>query len=265
MHRHRVDEHVLELDVRVPLTHLAHDFPPEARRGQHVGFVDARDLVAAGARELEPKVRHPRHLVLVVVHGVDGLAAAVDDAALLWLAEVGAAGQLADGEDVDALQHIGLDGGGVRERVVHLRRTQVRPQSQCRADTEDPLLRPHGRAGVIPLRPTDGAPEHRVRRERRLDGLRPQRHAVRIDGRAADEVLSELERVAEAPADRLEGADPLGGDFGADAVAWKHKDAEVAHVDSSQKCEADTTTAAALAPDSCVLQRRQYIINPRYQ
>ena len=44
--------------------------------------------------------------VLVVVHRVDRLAAPVDDAALLRLAEVDAARELADDEDVDALQRL---------------------------------------------------------------------------------------------------------------------------------------------------------------
>ena len=62
-------------------------------------------------------------------------------------------------------------------------------------------------------------------RVRRLERLVRQRCPGRVDGRAAEQRLLELERDAVLLADGVQDLDGLGGDLGADAVTGKQADA----------------------------------------
>ena len=64
MHRHRVDQHVLESDVLEFGADLAGDLAPQPRGGQDVGLVDRGQALAALARELEGVAQHADDFLL---------------------------------------------------------------------------------------------------------------------------------------------------------------------------------------------------------
>jgi hypothetical protein len=85
--------------------HLGDDVLPELEGLEHVGLVDAGDLLAALARGLEGHVGDALDLRAAVAHGVEGFlgtgeVAVHRSAAAARLAEVDVAGELADDEDV---------------------------------------------------------------------------------------------------------------------------------------------------------------------
>ena len=162
-------------------------------------------------------------------------AAAVHDAALLRLAEVHAAGELADDEQVDALDDLGLEGGRVEEGGDRGHRAQVGPQAEAGADRQQTLLGPHIRRRDVPLRAADGAEEDGRGAAGLLDRLGADRHAIRVDRRAADEVLLEVEDVLVALADRLEDSDALRRYLRSDAVTGQHEDVKGRHRDSDPR------------------------------
>ena len=71
---------------------------------------------------------------------------------------------------------------------------QVREQLEALAQPEKPLLRAR-RVGVggVPLRPADRGEQHRVGGLAGVEHLVGERGSVRVDRRAADEVLGHLE------------------------------------------------------------------------
>ena len=89
------------------------------------------------------------------------------------LAEVEAAGELAEDQAVDALEQLGLERRGVDERRLDGDRAQVGEQPEAAAQREQRLLRPDRGVGVVPLRPADRAEQHGVGVAARLDVLGP--------------------------------------------------------------------------------------------
>ena len=73
VHRHGVDELVLERDVGVVLCDFGDGGAPELRDLEHVGLVDGGDFLAALLGELEGDAGDADDLVAGVAHGVDGL------------------------------------------------------------------------------------------------------------------------------------------------------------------------------------------------
>ena len=141
-HRTRVDELVLERDVGELGGDLDRDLAPEPRRLEHVRLVHRGDALLAPACELEREAHDARDLVLAVLERVDRATLTGDHLAETRLAEVEAAGQLAHEEDVDALEELGLQRRGRRERGVHAHRTQVREEAEALAEPEQALLGP---------------------------------------------------------------------------------------------------------------------------
>ena len=78
------------------------------------------------------------------------------------LAEVDAAGQLADDEHVDAGQQLRPERRGRDERRMDADGPQVRVQAEPAAKREERLLRPDRRRRIGPLRAADGAQQDRV-------------------------------------------------------------------------------------------------------
>ena len=117
----------------------------------------------------EAEVRDARDLLLVVVVRVDRLALAVHDAALLRLAEVDAAGQLTDDDDVDALDHLGLERGGRGQSGIADGRTQIGKHFQIFAQAQQTGFG----AGVIGRSVSGKAPYSAI-----LDPGRQRSHAT---------------------------------------------------------------------------------------
>ena len=183
LHRARVDEDVLELDVRELLgVDAGDDLAPEPARVEHVGLVDGRHAALGG---LEARAGDPLDLRDGVDHRVEG--AAVLGAAL---AVVQAAGELAHDQHVDALDQLALERRGVVERAQRADRAQVGVQAELGAQLEQPLLGPHG-AGLVgvPLRAAERAEQDGVGGLAGGERLVGERGAVQVDGRASRRVL----------------------------------------------------------------------------
>ena len=193
--------------------HLVRDLAPQARRREDVRLVDRREPAAALAGEREGRVQQARDLLL----GVDAACRRPRGprrvvAPLARLAEVDAAGQLADDDQVDALEHLGPERRRPRSAPARSRPDAgwrrrrgpcAAPRSACSGRTR--------RRRVVPLGAADGAEQ---------DGVAPPAPAParpagsgsprRVDRGAADRPARELEREPVARRDRLEHGDGLG-------------------------------------------------------
>ena len=166
-----------------------------------------------------------RRISASVYHSVSIAARPSSVVALLrGLAEVQAAGELAEDQAVDALEQLRLE----RRRVDELRldgdRAQVRVQPEAAAEREQRLLRADRGVRVVPLRPADRAEQHGVGVTARLDVLGPAGRPVRVDRRAADRELLPREAEPEPGTDRFEDVDRPGDDLRAHPVAGDERD-----------------------------------------
>ena len=200
-HRERVDERVIEGDLRVVArAHLGDDVPPEPRGVHDVDLVDRGQPPAALGRDLEspacdPLDLGPRVLARVVPRAV--LADAL-------LAEVEPADELPHDHDVDS--------GAAR-------RAEVRVDAELLAQAEQPLLRTHRLA--LELGQADGGEQHRVGRAAGGERLVRERRALSENRVAAERVLGV------ADPERVEHPHGLRRDLGPDPVA--RQDGDVGH------------------------------------
>ena len=166
----RVGEHVVELDVgEAGRVDLGDDLVPEDARLHHVALLHRADAVVAHAGQLEGDGGDALDLVGVVDLGVDGALLAVAEVAdLLGLAEVDAAGQLADDQDVEALDQLALERGEVGERVEALGGAQVGEELEVLAQAQEAGLGAHLVGDLVPLR---ARPRRRAARRRRPSAL----------------------------------------------------------------------------------------------
>ena len=116
------------------------------------------------------------------------------------VAEVDAAGELADDEHVDAFEQLRPQRRGRDERRMDGDRAQVREQPEPAAQREERLLRADGRRRIGPLRAADRAEQDRVGRAARLDVLGPDRDAIGVDrGAAGEDARTSRRRTRTAP------------------------------------------------------------------
>src|SRR3546814_9852610 len=96
-------------DVRIVLGDADHDFTPQTRSLHHVFLVDRTDALVALARGLERDTRNALHFRRAVVHGVVALGSTIGGrATTARLTEIDVAGQLAQDQDVEPLDHLTL-------------------------------------------------------------------------------------------------------------------------------------------------------------
>src|SRR5262249_5969391 len=147
------------LDVGVIGGQAGGDRAPEPRAAEDVGLVDRSQALLAAAGELEADADDALDFGFGVEEGVDSLAAArrLPDAA--GLADGNTAGELADDNQVDALEDFRLEAGAIDQGREERDRAQVGEEAEPLAQAEERLLRPHRRLGVIPIRPADRAEE----------------------------------------------------------------------------------------------------------
>jgi hypothetical protein len=169
-------------------------------------------------RHLEGRARHARDLAFGVALGVDAdaLVALGMDAARL--AEIDAGGQLADDHDVEAGDHVLLQRREIGQRVEALGRAQVGVEVHLLAQAQEPTLGLHGEVEHVVFRPAHGAQQDRVDLLRLGHRRVGERRAVGVIGRAADEVLADVEGDA-LRAEPVDDLAHLGHDLGADPVA----------------------------------------------
>ena len=200
---------------------------PELRDFEDVGLVDGGDFLAALGGEFEGDAGDADDLGLGVAHGVDGFAGFLVPPA--GRAEVEAAEQLADEEDVGVFGDFGAEGRVFRERGVGDGGAQVGEAAEGLADLEQAgfgaLV---GREGVE-LVVADRAHQDGVGLERGFEGRGGERRAGGVDGDSADEQRDEGEVVAAELGDGFEDVDGFVGDFGADAVAGEDGYLEILH------------------------------------
>ena len=178
-HGRRIDIEMVERDIGIEPATCSTRVAPQPRRRQHVGLVDRGDLLAALARRREGDMGDP----LDLVPGIDAQVGRII-VAIVLLAEIGAAGELAHHQYVGAGADMLLQRRKMLEAAQHARRPQVREQAEPGAELEQagfgPLL------ALVPLRPADRAGQDRVRALAGVERLGGQRHAVPVDGDAAE-------------------------------------------------------------------------------
>ena len=183
-------------------------------------------LFAPGLRQVEGDAGDALDLVGVVDLRIDGALLAVADVAdLLRLAEIDAAGQLAQDQDVEPLDQLALQRRGVGERRIADGGAEIGEDAELLAQPQQRRLRALLVGHLVPFRPADRAEDHRIGGERLRHRRLGDRHAMRVVGGAADQILLDLEGAE--PGLVHEGDDRLhlGHDLRADAVAGKKEDA----------------------------------------
>ena len=192
--------------------------PPQARRGEDVGLVDAGQLAAPGPGELEREADDTADLLLRVRQRVTGGALARIAGRFLARSEVHAASQLTDDEEVDAGEEIGAKRRCRNERRVNGYRSQIGEQPQPAAQREQGLLRSDLRVRVVPAGATDRAEEDGIGAATDLDVLGPDRDTERVDGRPAGRDFGPVGREPEPLADRVEHRASCSKDLRPDSV-----------------------------------------------
>ena len=127
------------------------------------------------AREIEGDGGDALDLVSVVDLGVDGALLAVAEIVDGFrLAEINPAGQLAHDHDVEPVDAVALERGGVGERRIADRRPEIGEQLEVLAQAEQPGLGTLLVGHAIPFRTADRAEHDGVGGERLAHG-RPRR------------------------------------------------------------------------------------------
>ena len=193
---------MVERYVRVLRMHLADDVLPELEGLEHVGLVDAGQPLAALSRGLERDMRDAFDLGARVAHGVEGFVAALESAvgrlaAPARLAEIDVAGQLANDQQIEAGDQLGLQARRMRQLGIADRRTQVGEQPELLAQARIACSGRRARSSwsyfQSPTAPNSTASAAWASCKRRFG----QRMAVRFVGRAADRRGLDLQRQVE--------------------------------------------------------------------
>ena len=189
------------------------DLAPEPRGLHHVGLVDRGDLrlvagaLGAAAGGLEGGAGDALDFGGVVLAGVEGGVAVA-----AGLAEVDAAGELADDQQVGAGDALLAQRAGAHQRRARADRAQVGVEAHPLAEAEQALLgaRVVG-VGRVPFGTADRAEQDRVGGLAGVQHLVGEGDAVGVDRAAAHEALVVVE-LAQGVEDLAGGGDDLGAD-----------------------------------------------------
>ena len=215
-----------ELDIGKFRGVQGHDFlAPQHAGFEHVGLIDRTNLVPSRPRQLKSGTRDTANLIGRVLFGVETTALPVGerlDAARL--AEINAAGQFADDDEIDVPQHAGLERRRIRQRRVGNDRPEIGVKIVFAAQAQQATRLARRRGNFLRLRPAGRAPQDRVGLLHRLDGVRRHYLAGREIGN--DAVLRFAQHHGNAAPGRKPVEHPLRlrGHFGADALAADHGD-----------------------------------------
>ncbi len=225
LHPERVGELVLQRDVGiVAVAHGGDHLVPQHARFHHVALVRRAQPPVALARQLEGDAADALDLVGIVDLRVDRpLLPVAEVADLLGLAEVHAAGQLAHDHDVEAVHHLPLQRGGVRQRRIADGGTQVGVKAHVLAQAQQARLGPRIVGHAVPLGAANRAQQHRVGRLRARHVLVGDRDAVEIVGAAAHEPAREREAGRSIGFQHADHLLDLRHDLGADPVAGQEE------------------------------------------
>ena len=181
IHGAGVHQAVLKRHIGIIGCNLLGDLAPHPRRIENVGLIDRGQQTASRARGLEAQPHDALHLRLGVGEGIHGLALAVFLPTSLGLAEVDAAGQLAQHDHIHRFDCLPLERRAVGQDRQHLDWADIGEQAQPLAQAENRLLRPNARLRVVPLGTADGAEQDGVLCSTHLERLSAQGCAVRVD------------------------------------------------------------------------------------
>src|ERR671917_2030496 len=203
---------MVEPYVRVLSLYVLDDRPPQPAGRQHVGLVHRRYPAVAPLRCLESHPRYPFYLLA----GVDGEIARLFFAFDL-LPKVGAAGQLANDEDVYTLDDLLLQGRGVEQRRDRRHRPQVGEHAQGFSKLQEPAF--GARRPPIEVRMADSSEQDSVRSPRPLQRLFRDRLAFFPDRCSPYLALLVGELYAEVPGGGVHHRPGGLDDLRSDAVA----------------------------------------------
>ena len=223
-----------QLDVLVAVgVGLGHDLLPQDARLHHVVLLARQHLLAARAGEVEGDARDAVDLVGLVDLGVDGTLLAVAELGdLLGLAEIDAARQLPDDEQVEPFDEFGLERGRSRQRGIADRGPQIGEELQILAQAQETGLGTLVIGHTVPFGAADGAEDDGVGRVGLLHRILGDRTPVGVVRRAADQVVLCLEGDAAASVEPVDDAAHLRHHFLADPVAGEKKKLVRRHVSS---------------------------------
>ena len=225
MHRARVDEQMLEHERREFLRNHSHGhLPPQPRRLQDVRLVDRCELAATFERETSRNAHDAFDLHRRVRAFIDRALAVRTERRARLLAEVDAARQLANHDEVHPGEFLSLERRRGRELRVHRHRTHVGEQSERLANAEQPLFWTNRGARIVPRGAAHSAEEHCIARATDGDRRIGKRITRGVDRRAADQRRCHLEGVPPPCGHRLQHTNALGNDLGADAIARQQRD-----------------------------------------
>ena len=216
---HRVDEHDLELDVRVLLRHLAHDPVPQRVAVAHrVGLGHQAQPAAPGLGEPEGMARRPLDDASRVDGDLDAEVVAGPRVGEATGADVLALGVLAHDHQVDAVgvAHLGRDAGEGPHRAEVDREVELLPQADDQAP--DQLV-------VGDVRAADGAEQHGVEAPDDVGRVGGHRGPLAEVALAAPVELGGLQRRAAGAQRRLEHGERGCHDLRSDPVTRDRREA----------------------------------------
>jgi len=157
-----------------------------------------------------------------IAHRVEGLALLAVD--LARLAEVQAAGQLADDQQVGAFRDLGLERSRAFQARPDARRPQIGVDAKALPQREQSALGPFLRRQVIEGRIADRAHQRRRRGPAVGERLWRQCGFTGAQRRAAHQVGRGGDRVTKPRRDGAKDIDRRRDHFGPDAVTWNEGD-----------------------------------------
>ena len=201
-----------------------HDLLPEAGRIEDVALFHAAQFLAALAGGFETDAADAADLFFGVGQLVDGdLLAVLFDG--LMLAEVDAADELSDDDEVDALGNdLRPEGRSVGQLGPDLGGAVVGVNAHARSQAEQTLFRTLGAGNVVPLGAAHRAQQHGVGSGALVELMLGEGVTVLVDGAAAHIDIGVCKFVTELSGDLVEDQQGLIDDLRTDAVATDHGD-----------------------------------------
>ena len=230
LHRAGIGIHVRKLDIGIiGIAHRLHHLAPQDPALHHIGLFHGAHAPIPLAREIEGGAGDPIDLALGIALGVDAhpLAVFLEDAARL--SEIAAGCQLAHDHDVEARNHLGLQGRETGQRVEALRRAQIGEEIHLLAQAQKPPLGLDREIEVVIGRAAHGAEKHGIHFLRLRHGFIGERHAMGIIGRPPHKIFADIEVKAAFCAEPFDDLVYFGHDLGADAIAGKDEERRVCH------------------------------------
>src|SRR5579883_297531 len=143
------------------------------------------------------------------------------------LAKVETTQQLAHKEDVRTVNHFWLQPRIRRQCRMRKRRTQIGKSTERLSNLQQPGLRPLVRRQRVELISADRAQQNSIAFKGRIQRGCGQRSALRLDGNAANQRLTELKIMPAQLCDGTQNAKGLAGYFRPNAISGNNKNLQL--------------------------------------